>query len=185
MSSCIAEATLYGDLVKHLRDVCADQLAQLKGTTPEVERQALDEVIRAWFFTPQDRLYGYTPQRVIRNEQMNLANVVSPEWLPEIFGEDYEELMALTGDEEFDPAAAYDVDNHPGCAFGLAPDHTLLDEYDEEGYHQRWDYEEQKLEETLAKQRAEAKALPLVGADAPEIAKEVSRARRMLDNDLF
>lgn len=185
MSSCIAEATLYGDLVRYLRDVCADQLAQLKGTTPESERQALDEVIRAWFFTPQDQLYGYTPQWVIRNEQMGLANVVSDEWLPEVLGEDYEGLMELTDGEEVDPNAAYPVDAHPGVAFGLAPDHTLLDDYDEEGYHRRWDYEEQKTEEVLAKYRAEAKALPLVGADDPEIADEVSRAQRMLNRDLF
>jgi len=43
----IAEAALYGDLVKHLRDVCAQQLAELKGVSRAAERAALDEVIRA------------------------------------------------------------------------------------------------------------------------------------------
>ena len=43
----IAEAALYGDLVRHLCDVCAQQLAQLKGISIESERAALDGVIRA------------------------------------------------------------------------------------------------------------------------------------------
>ena len=73
----IAEAALYGDLVKHLRDVCAQQLAELKGVSLAAERVALDEVIRAWFFTPQDELYGFTPQRVIRNEELGIANTIA------------------------------------------------------------------------------------------------------------
>lgn len=58
----IAEAALYGDLVMHLRDVCAQHLAALRGVSVDSERVALDEMIRAWFFTLQDDLCGFTPQ---------------------------------------------------------------------------------------------------------------------------
>lgn len=38
----IAEAALYGDLVRHLRDLCAQQLAQLQGSSVESQRAALE-----------------------------------------------------------------------------------------------------------------------------------------------
>ena len=39
----VHEAMLYGDLVKYLRDVCAVDLAALKGATADVERAVLDD----------------------------------------------------------------------------------------------------------------------------------------------
>jgi len=84
----IAEAALYGDLVKHLRDICAQQMAQLKGVSVESERAALDEAIRVWFFTPQEDLYGFTPQRVIRNEELGIANTIPGDRLGDLFEDD-------------------------------------------------------------------------------------------------
>ena len=96
----IAEAALYGDLVRRLRDVCAQQLAQLKGISIESERAALDDVIRAWFFTPQDDLYGLTPQRMIRNEELGIANTIPGDRLGDMFEDDCPVCAAMRAEAE-------------------------------------------------------------------------------------
>lgn len=126
----IAEATLYGDLVKYLRERWAEQAAQFNETSFAAESARIDEIIRAWFFTPQTELHGLTPRQVIRNEEQGKSNVIPHDHLDEIFDDDcrlcrmmQDEALSSEGDE---------------WHFGLAPDFTLLDEYDPEGYEARW-----------------------------------------------
>ena len=141
----IAEAALYGDLVKHLRDVCAQQLAKLKGVSAETERAALDEVIRVWFFTSQDELYGFTPQRVIRNEELGFANTIPGDRLGDIFEDDDCPLCAAM-QAEAEAGLAADPDHDHGWFFGLAPAFSLLDEYDPEGSDECWQIENERME---------------------------------------
>lgn len=180
----IAEAALYGDLVKHLRDVCAQQLAELKELSVEVEQAALDEVIRAWFFTPQDELYGFTPQRVIRNEELGFANTIPGDRLGDVFEDDDCPLCA-TLREEAEAAFATNPGHDHGWFFGLAPDFSLLDEYDPEGSDERWRIEEERMEATQAARKAEAQLLPFAGADDPDLARGIQRERAWLDDDFF
>ncbi|NUQ39681.1 MAG: hypothetical protein HUU23_18215 [Caldilineales bacterium] len=178
----IAEAALYGDLVQHLRDLCAQQLAQLKGVSVESERAALDEVIRAWFFAPQDDLYGLTPQRVIRNEELGIANTIPADRLGDLFEDDCPVCAAMRADAE--AGLATDPDHDHGWSFGLAPDFSLLDEYDPEGSDERWRIEEERMEASLAERKAEAQALPFVGADDPDLARDIRQKRAWLDEDI-
>lgn len=177
----IAEASLYGDLVKHLRDVCAQQLAQLKGASLEAERAALDDIIRAWFFTPQDELYGYTPQRVIRNEELGIRNIIPNDRLGDMFEDDCPVCSAMRAEAKAGLAA--DPNHDHGWAFDLAPDLSLLDEYDPEGSDERWRIEDERMEANRAKRQAEANAWPFFGADDPDLAREIQRERAWLDDD--
>lgn len=178
----IAEAALYGDLVKYLRDACARQLASAKGTDAAAERAALDEVIRDWFFAPQDELYGLTPQRVIRNEELGLANTIPGDRLDEVFDDGCPLCAAML--EEAENGLAEDPHHDHGWSFGLAPDMSLLDEYDPEGYDERWRIEEERMAEDMAERQAEADVLPFIGADDPQIAAEIQRRRSWLDDDI-
>ena len=156
----IAEAALYGDLVKHLRDVCAQQLAQLKGISIESERAALDDVIRAWFFTPQDDLYGLTPQRMIRNEELGIANTIPGDRLGDMFEDDC-----------------------PVCAAMRAEAEAGMAEYDPEGSDERWRIEDERMKANQAARKAEAQALPFAGADDPDLAHDIQQERAWLDGD--
>ena len=177
----IAEAALYGDLVKHLRDVCAQQLAGLKGVGFESERAALDEAIRTWFFTPQDDLCGFTPQRVIRNEELNIRNTVPCDKLGDLFEDDCPVCAAMRTAGEADMAT--DPDHDHDWAFNLAPDFSLLDEYDPEGSDERWRIEAERMEADRAARKAEARALPFVGADDPDLADAILQELAWLDDD--
>ncbi len=180
----IAEAALYGDLIKHLRDACAQQLAELKGVSVESESAALDEVIRAWFFTPQEDLYGYTPQRVIRNEELGIGNAIPADRLDDMFEDDCPVCAAMRADAEADMAANPDHDH--GWAFGLAPESSLLDEYDPEGADERWRIEEERMEANRAARKAEARTLPFVGADDPDLAHDIQQEHaRLMDDSPF
>jgi hypothetical protein len=126
----IAEAALYGDLVKYLRERWAEQVAQFNETTVAEERARIDDLIRAWFFAPQSELHGLAPRDVIRNEELGRPNAVPHDRLDDLFFDDCpicqmmrEEAMSGEGGE---------------WHFGLAPDFSLLDEYDPEGYEARW-----------------------------------------------
>jgi hypothetical protein len=178
----IAEAALYGDLVKHLRDVCAQQLAELKGVSLEAEHAALDEVIRAWFFTPQDELCGFTPQRVIRNEELGLANTVPADRLGDMFEDDCPICAEMRTAAEAGLAA--DPEHDHGWSFGLAPDSSLLDEYDPEGSDERWRIEKERMQANQAARKAEAQTLPFTGADDPDLADDIHRERAWLDGDI-
>ena len=111
------------------------------------ERQAIDEVIRTWFFTPQDQLYGLTPRRVIRNEELGLPNKIPLDRLGDDLFDDCPICQAMMEEaEELQAAGEHDH----GWNFGLAPDITLLDQYDPEGYDERWRLEDERQEECLA-----------------------------------
>jgi hypothetical protein len=179
----IAEAALYGDLVRHLRDLCAQQLAQLQGSSVESQRAALDDAIRAWFFAPQNDLYGLTPQRVIRNEELGFANTIPGDRLGEMFEDDCPLCAAMRAEAEAGMAA--DPDHDHGWSFGLAPDFSLLDEYDPEGYDERWRIEEERMEASQAARKAEAQTLPFAGADDPDLAHDIQQERAWLDGDLL
>lgn len=125
--SAIAESALYGELVQYLRDHWAIQRAEHHDSSVDEERTALDAMIQAWFFRPQKALHGLTPRDVIRNEQMGRPNVVPPDRLPDMLGEDYDLMRESFPDE-----------NMSEWYFGLAPDRCLLDDYDPEGYDLRW-----------------------------------------------
>ncbi|MCP4167433.1 MAG: hypothetical protein GY759_16310 [Chloroflexi bacterium] len=176
----IHEATLYGDLVHYLRDTCATQIAELKGTAVEFERKTLDEVIRTWFFTPQDQLYGYTPQKVIRNEELGIENVIPADRLGDMFDHDCPICEAMKNDAEADITEGH---SH-GWGFGLAPDMSLLDGYDPEGWEERWRIEEERMETHRSEMKKEAEAFPLVGADDSETAQQVSQQQAFLDDDI-
>lgn len=128
--SSLAEATLYGDLVQYMRDGWAVYAAHIKGTSVDQERAALDERIRAWFFTPQAELHRLTPRDMIRNEQMGRPNVIPNDQLREALDDDYE-LYEMLRDDSPDGEP-------PEFHFGLAPERCLLDDYDPEGYDLRW-----------------------------------------------
>lgn len=64
----IAEAALYGDLVKYLRDRWAEQAAEFNESAIDEERNRIDELIRSWFFAPRSDLHGLTPREIIRCE---------------------------------------------------------------------------------------------------------------------
>lgn len=177
----IAEASLYGDLVKYLRDVCAQELAGLKDTDVAAEVAALDEVIRAWFFTPQNEMYGYTPQRVSRNEELGIGNKIPGDRLHEMFDDDCPVCSIMREEAEAEPVE--DPHHDHGWNFNLAPDMSLLDEYDPEGYDERWRIEDERMNAFLAQRQAEAEALPFAGADDPGIARDIQRQLAWLDDD--
>ena len=126
----IAEAALYGDLVKYLRDKWATQAAELNETRFEDERATIDEMIRKWFFMPQDELHGLTPRQVIRNEEQGKPNVIPPDHRHELFDDDCPVCQAMRDDSDLGIGGEWH--------FGIAPDLSLLDEYDPEGYAARW-----------------------------------------------
>lgn len=126
----IAEAALYGDLVKYLRDKWAEQAAEFNESRIENERALIDEMIRAWFFASQDELHGLTPRQVIRNEEQGKPNVIPPDHRHEMFDDDCPVCQAMRDDSELGIGGEWH--------FGIAPDLSLLDEYDPAGYEARW-----------------------------------------------
>lgn len=141
----IAEAALYGDLVQYLRDRWAEQAAEFNESAIDDERNRIDELIRSWFFAPQSELHGLTPREIIRNEELDRPNVVPHDQLDELF--DYgcpicqlARAEALNGEED------------SGWHFGLAPDHTLLDEYDPASYAAHWAGVDREIEVRQANQ---------------------------------
>ena len=128
MPTCQHEAALYGMLVKHLRDRWAEEVAQFNESSLNLEQQRLDEIIRRWFFTPQDELSGLTPRHMIRDEEQGKPSVVPHDHLDDVFHDDCPVCQALKDD------TLADVEWN----IGLAPDMSLLDEYDDEGYNAKW-----------------------------------------------
>ena len=52
------ECALYGDLVRYLRDHCAERLTELDPASDvEAARAWLVDLIHDWFFTPQHDLH--------------------------------------------------------------------------------------------------------------------------------
>src|SRR6185369_16872090 len=84
--------------------------------------------IRTWFFAPQEELSGLTPRQMIRDEEQGKPSVVPHDHLDDLFHDDYPVCrfmkdLPLSNDE---------------WHIGLAPDMTLLDDYDPEGYEAKW-----------------------------------------------
>jgi hypothetical protein len=139
VSMSIAEAALYGDLVRYLRDQWAGQASQFNETTVAEETARIDELIKEWFFAPQKELSGLTPRQIIRNEELDRPNVISHDHLEDVFDDDCP-ICQMMKDE------AFGGDGNE-WHFGLAPDRSLLDDYDPEGYEARWTEEDKKLAE--------------------------------------
>ena len=139
----VQETALYGDLVLYLRDQAAKLLVEAK-TLPNQEGaiQQLDAIIRDWFFSPQDELYGSSPRDVIWREQLNLANPIPLEYAHNAFGDDCDCPICQMAHEEI--AAGADEAPHSGYYHGggwnwtYCPNSGLIDRYDSEGSEDRW-----------------------------------------------
>jgi hypothetical protein len=81
---------------------------------------------------------------------------------------------------------AADPDHDHGWCFNLAPESSLLDEYGPEGYEDRWRIEEERMAANRAARKAEARALPFVGADDPDLAHDIQQEQaRLMDDSPF
>jgi len=140
--SSIAEAAVYGDLVKYLRDRWAEQAAQFNETTFDEERSRIDDLIKTWFFTPQPDLHGLTPRQIIRNEQLDQPNVVPHDHLDELFDDDCPLCRMMREEALSGEGGAWH--------FGLAPDTMLIDDYDPEGYEAHWAEMDRRMAEDKA-----------------------------------
>ncbi len=136
--SMMQEAFLYGDLVLHLRDQWVEELATRSSNpelTRQIERARIDEMIRKWFFAPQEEdLHGSTPRDVIRREERGEPNVVPPEHEHKLFFDDCPLCEAMKSGE-LDLGEMH---------WTFCPDMTLLDQYDPDGYDAKyadWDAE--------------------------------------------
>lgn len=131
----IQESALYGDLVLYLRDSIAARLVEAKihKNSEEAEAQ-LDQLIRDWFFTPQNRLYGSAPREVIWREQLGQGNPIPPEYVHEAFDDDCPICQETIAEIE----AESPHHGHDGWNWTYCPDSGLIDRYDPEGSDARW-----------------------------------------------
>jgi len=123
------EGALYGELVRHLRDRCAERIAELDSTGGKDAAMAwVNDVIRRWFFTPQEDLHGDTPRAVIWREQRGEPNIVSDDHKHEMFFDDCPICQSMKElDLEGEWHWQYDDGGFP-----------LIAEYDPEGWDERW-----------------------------------------------
>lgn len=139
----VQECALYGELVLYLRDHAAELLAGEHGDV-EKEREHLDEVIRDWFFTPQDNLHGCAPRELIWAEQSGEPNPVHQEHMDDFFSDDCPICRAEFEDVKAALEAGEDPTWHWYYDDGGYP---LIALYDPEGWDERWAKEESALEE--------------------------------------
>jgi hypothetical protein len=145
----VQECALYGDLVLWLRDRAAELLAEVRtDSTVEAETARLDELIRSWFFTPQDELYGSAPREVIWREQLGELNPVPKEYVDEFIADDDCPICQMMR-EEIESA---EDDHEHGWHWGYCPDSCLLELYDPEGSEERWEKEFARHEEWEAQE---------------------------------
>jgi len=116
-----AEAALYGELVKYLCGRWAEEIALAKGGSIASEQLRIQELVREWFFTPQETLRGLTPRDIIRNEAAGRPNLLGHNHSLEEMAEDCPLCQRLQRGE----SGAWEF--HPPTAM------TLLDLYDPEG----------------------------------------------------
>lgn len=134
----IQECALYGELVRHLRDRCAERIAELDPAGSTVAAKAgVDSVICDWFFAPQKDLYGDAPREVIWREQKDEPNIVPQDHAHEIF---FDDCPICQGMKELD----LEVEWHWHYDDGGYP---LIAEYDPEGWHARWAGEDAALKQ--------------------------------------
>jgi hypothetical protein len=135
-------------LVLYLRDRLAQMLAGEARCVDEAEEQ-LDTIIREWFLTPQDELYGCAPRDLIWAEQRGVANPVHPEYLDAFFVDD-----CLICQAELETArAAIEAGEDPGWHWYYdSGGYPLIARYDPEGWDACWAEEEDAFEEWQADQ---------------------------------
>lgn len=156
----LQEAALYGDLVLYLRQKMAEMLVAVDAEADvEAAGDQLDKIIRDWFFTPQDELYGSAPKDIIWREQLNLGNPIPPEYAHKAFDDTCDCPLCQAAREEIEAGEAASV--YGGWNWTYCPDHTLIDIYDPEGSEARW------LEERLLYQPQLEKDNPLEQTDVP------------------
>jgi hypothetical protein len=135
----IQECALYGDLVLYLRDRAAEMLAEAKANSSFDEaHQRLDALIRDWFFTSRDDLYGSAPRDVIWREQLGEGNPIPPEYARQTFDDDCP--ICQSAIEEIE-AGEHDHSHGGGWQWTYCPDVSLIDIYDPEGSEERWQKE--------------------------------------------
>ena len=154
----VQECALYGDLVLWLRDRAAELLAGAKAdSTVEAEMGRLDELIRSWFFTPQDELHGCAPRDLIWAEQMGNPNPIPVDRLDEFFFDDCpicqqmkaEVEVAELGGHEHGWQWHYDDGGYP-----------LIAKYDPEGWDACWAEENAAFEAWQAEQERQRQTEP-------------------------
>jgi tetratricopeptide (TPR) repeat protein len=142
------ECALYGDLVLYLRDRAAELLAQSNPeTSVEAERMRLDDVIRAWFFAPQDDLHGLAPRDVIWTEQKGEPNRVSDDQLDDLFFDDCPTCQAMRQDAQAELDKGHDHGWNWCYDDGGYP---LIAQYDPEGWDARWAHEDQAGQDDIS-----------------------------------
>lgn len=119
---------------------------------------------------------------MIRNEELGLANTVPGDKLGDMFEDDCPICAEMRAAAEAGLAANPNHDH--GWSFDLAPDSSLLDEYDPEGSDERWRIEAERMKTNEAARIAEAHALPFTGADDPDLADDIHRERAWHDGNI-
>jgi hypothetical protein len=153
----VQECALYGDLVLYLRDQAAEMIAKTEtGSDIGDIRQQLDALIRAWFFSPQDQLYGSAPRDVIWREQLNQGNPIPPEYARHTAGGDCDCPLCQQMIEEIEDAGP---ESHSGWHWTYCPESSLIDIYDPEGSDARWE-QERLLYQPQLDAHASAEAIP-------------------------
>ncbi len=152
MTAPYQACALYQQLVSHVRDQAAIELAALRGTTTRAEIDRLNQVIRDWFFTPRSDLHGSSPRDIIRREELDEPNELPPSSLDD--DEITQEMHEM--DELFGGGTHWAVDDG-----GL----SLLDEFDPEGQDEYF----RKMDERFEEQRAKDAQFgePPAGDDLP------------------
>ena len=152
----VQECALYGELVLYLRDRAAELLADHDGDV-DAERSRLDAIIRDWFFTPRDELYGCAPRDLIWAEQKGEPNPIHSEHLAEFFEDDCPLCQAMHQEVE----TAIEAGEEHGWNWhyddGGCP---LIAQYDPEGWDERWAEEDAEFEQWQAEREAQSSAAP-------------------------
>ncbi|CAG0928870.1 hypothetical protein TFLX_01113 [Thermoflexales bacterium] len=122
MSEPYQACALYQQLVRHVQQCAAEELAALRQTSVEAEYNHIDQIIRDWLFAPQRDLHGSAPREVMRREQLDEPNVLPPPSPDDDeLTQELHEIEALLGGEE---RHHWFVDDGG---------RSLLDEFDPEG----------------------------------------------------
>lgn len=150
------QCALYGDLVLWLRDRAAQLLAEAgEPSTVEEEVARLDDLIRGWFFAPQEELHGLAPRDIIWAEQLGSPNPVPKDRLDDFFFDDCPICRQMKEDVEAAEAEGHD---HGWWWYYDDGGYPLIARYDPEGWDAYWAEEEAAFEDWKAEQEASAAA---------------------------
>lgn len=154
----IQECALYGDLVLWLRDRAAELLAEARSdSTVEAETARLDELIRGWFFTPQDELHGCAPRDLIWAEQMDKPNPILADRLDDFFFDDCPICQQMKAEVE---AAEFEGHEHGWQWHYDDGGYPLIAHYDPEEWDARWAEEKADFEAWQAEQEQQHETEP-------------------------